>query len=153
MSPYTLLACFLTLIALPVCAQDSVPPPRSVRPVVGLRVGPPLRAAFNLGLALGHYEGAEGAFLGTGVVVEAGSGGGEVSLARIAGSPFGSGRLQVSILHTWDDPQWVAPGQTYVGVEARLMMGIGVGIGLFGRVRGTTRGDGHLAVINLVAGI
>jgi hypothetical protein len=156
MHRHALLIFLFVVIAAPAAAQDSLtdsPQPRALRPVLGLRVGPPLRAAFNLGLALGHYEGPHGAYVGTAVIAEAGSGGGQLSLARVAGSPFGSGRLQLSVLRTWDNPQWVAPGQTYVGVEARMMVGIGVGIGLFGRVAGTTRGDGRLIVINLVAGI
>jgi len=143
--------CLLALASAPASAQDSVPRAHDYRPVLGLRVGAPLRAAFNLGLARGRYN--QGAFVGTGVVLEAGSGGGQVSLARTAGSAFGSERIQVSLLRTWGDPQGVAPRQTFVGVEARLMVGIGVGLGYFRRISGAMRGDGHVLAINLVGGI
>ena len=145
------LLCFLALASSAAYAQDSVANAHDYRPVLGLRVGPPLRAAFNIGLAHGHYK--PGGFLGTAIILEAGSGGGQVSVARVAGSPFGSARVQLSALRTWGDPGSVAPRQTFLGLEARLMFGVGIGLGFYGRISGTTRGDGHLVVVNLVAGI
>ena len=147
------LICFLALGTQRLDAQYPVDSAAHLRPVLGFRVGPPLRAAFNVGLARARSVGPHGDYTGNAIIVELGSGGGQLSLARVAGSAFGAGRIQLSVLRTWKDPQWVAPQQTYVGLEARMMIGVGVGLGLFGRVEGTTRGDGYLAVVNLVAGI
>ena len=147
------LVCLLTGVAQPLGAQYPVDSAHHLRPILGLRVGPPLRSAYNVGLARVRTTGAHGGYEGIGVIAEIGSGGGQLSVARVTGSVFGAGRLQLSVLRTWKDPQWVAPKQTYVGAELRMMIGVGVGFGLFARVAGKTRGDGHLAVVNLVAGI
>ena len=110
--------CLFALISPPAGAQDSAASAHAYRPVLGLRVGPPLRAAFNIGLARGHY--GRSGFVGTGIILEAGSGGGQLSLARTAGSSFSSARIQISALRTWGEPQSVAPRQTFIGVEARF---------------------------------
>src|SRR5512135_599279 len=134
-------ACLFVLLALTsrvAKAQDSLVSQYGLRPVLGLRVGPPLRAAFNLGLARARYKASpHGGYVGTAIIIEAGSGGGQVSLARVAGNGFSAGRIQLSVVRTWGEPQWVAPRQTFLGAEARLMVGIGIGVGVFARISGT----------------
>ena len=153
---YLSCAYLVAILAPPTSAQSATSSSRHILPLLGLRVGPPIRAAFYAGVALVHQprpDQPDRGSSGPAIVFEAGSAGGQVSLGHSMGSGFGAARYQLTLLRTWGDPQWVARDQTYLGGEIRVMpLFIGVGLGLFGRVRGTVRGDGHLAVVTLVAG-
>jgi hypothetical protein len=124
-------------------------------PLLGVRIGHPLFVAAYFGLVRGEAQpGVEGGFSGTAATAEVGAGGGELAVGRALVSPFGSIRYQATVLRTWGQTEGVQPKQTFVGAQVLIMpLHIGVGLGAYLRVTGTAPEEGHLVVINLVAGI
>jgi len=110
------------------------------------------RAALGLWLGLGTV-GLHGDFAGWAVILEGGLGGGQIGFGRVAASPFGGARLQVSVLRSWKDPRLVEEDQTFLGLEAQLtLIAIGPRVGLFKRLTGQAEGDSFVFSLGLAAG-
>ena len=141
-------------LASPASGQVPTPDSANVRPLFGARVGPPFRAGAYLGIVANRAPGPHGDYDGRTIGIEAGIGGGQLTFGRAAGSLFGGVRYHVALLHTWGDSQNVAPGQTYIGAEFRLMIvAVGVGVGAYGRIAGNEPGQAGLVTLNAFFGL
>ena len=91
---------------------------------------------------------------GTTLEVEMGRSAGQVGVGVIGLAPMAAEvRLQLVGLRTWGRATDIAPGQDYLGVEAQLGVIVGVSVGYYRRVRGSTPGDASFRGIRFVIGV
>jgi hypothetical protein len=114
-----------------------MPEPGHTGLLAGFRVYGPMRNSGYVGLIRAARDPD---LLSWTAEVEAGQGGVQVAAGR---GTTAMSRLHASVLHTWGNPLWVRPNQTYVGAEVRLGIAL-FGFGLVGyrRVHGSAPGDG-----------
>ena len=122
-------------------------------PLYGVRFGSAQHQSAYVGIArLSHITPDEQT--GTAFEVEIGRSAGQVGIGVIGIAPMGAEvRMQAVGLRTWGRATDIAPGQSYVGVEAQLGVIVGVSVGYYRRIHGSTPGDAHFRGIRFVIGV
>jgi hypothetical protein len=125
-----------------------MPRPGRTGALAGFRVYGPMRKSVWLGAIRASRDPA---LLGWTGEVEAGQGGVQVAAGR---GGTGVARLHATVLHTWGNPMWVRPNQTYVGGEVRLgIFMFGFGLVGYRRIQGSAPGDAWMGGITGVFGV
>jgi hypothetical protein len=122
-------------------------------PLYGVRFGSAQHQSVYAGLArVTHMTPDEQT--GTTLELELGRRAGQVGIGVIGIAPMAAEvRMQLVGLRTWGRATDIAPGQDYVGVEAQLGVIVGVSVGYYRRVHGSTPGDASFRGIRFVIGV
>ena len=114
--------------------------PRFGLTTLGYRYSIPFRSSGYIGA--GRVVGFGGGLMQhTGVIVEAGSGGGQLSISHGRANTHIAlvyVRGQLTVMRTWGDPHIVDPGETFIGIEGRagFMLLFGLSLGFMYQVEG-----------------
>jgi hypothetical protein len=142
----------LAAIAAPASAQGRPRNGPDCGLLGGLRFGSAQRQAAYTGLWC-VTKSAAGERSGPSLELEYGRSGGQIALgATSTGASATVGRLQAVLLRTWGRATDIAPGQTFVGVEAQVSELLGVSAGAYRRVRGSAAGDTGFLGVRFVLG-
>ena len=149
--PALLFACAAILaISRPTRAQQT----ETVwHPAIGITLGAPYGSSGYLGLArMTHLTTEWETFRGIAGIAEIGRGGGQFAIARAWEEGPLMSRLQAALVRSWSQSVQVAPGQTFVSVQAQSSFVFGANLGAYWRVRGHAPGDAFFAAVRLVIG-
>lgn len=122
-------------------------------PLYGVRFGSAQHQSVYAGIArISHITPDEQT--GTALEVEMGRSAGQVGIGVVGMAPMAAEvRMQLVALRTWGRATQIAPGQSYVGVEAQLGVILGVSVGYYRRIHGNTPGDASFRGIRFVIGV